>query len=307
MDRTLTALWLRIAVIALISIAFAPSKATAADSACSRPDFHQFDFWLGDWDAYDVANPNQVIARNRVDRILGGCVVREDYQQSDGMNGQSFNIYDESRNIWRQNWVTNRGTSLTLEGKMDSGAMVLQATDIENGKEVLVRGTWKLVEGGVRETAVKSSDGGKTWTPWFDIIFRPHQPSATAMTEDQETVAALDTQYQAAVKANDAATMDRILADDFVLVTGRGRIYTKANLLDDARQKRETYVHQEDTDQTVRVYGDTAIVTAKLWEKGTADGKSFDYLVWFSDTYVRTPSGWKYVFGQSSLPLPNSP
>jgi hypothetical protein len=24
----------------------------------------------------------------------------------------------------------------------------------------------------------------------------------------------------------------------------------------------------------------------------------------FSDTYVRTPSGWRYVFGQASLPLP---
>jgi hypothetical protein len=30
-------------------------------------------------------------------------------------------------------------------------------------------------------------------------------------------VAALDTQYQAAVKRNDAETMGRILADDFVL------------------------------------------------------------------------------------------
>jgi hypothetical protein len=23
------------------------------------------------------------------------------------------------------------------------------------------------------------------------------------------------------------------------------------------------------------------------------------------DTYVRTPSGWRHVFGQASLPLPN--
>jgi ketosteroid isomerase-like protein len=89
-------------------------------------------------------------------------------------------------------------------------------------------------------------------------------------------------------------------------VTGRGKAYTKADLLNDARNKRELYEHQEDTEQTVRVFGNTAIVTAKLWEKGTADGKPFDYTVWFSDTYVRTPSGWRYVFGQSSLPLPQA-
>src|SRR5204863_127741 len=41
--------------------------------------------------------------------------------------------------------------------------------------------------------------------------------------EDVKTVAALDTKYQAAVKSNDAATMDQILADDFILVTGRGK------------------------------------------------------------------------------------
>jgi len=40
--------------------------------------------------------------------------------------------------------------------------------------------------------------------------------------EETKTVAALDTKYQAAVKANDAATMDQILADDFVLVIGGG-------------------------------------------------------------------------------------
>jgi hypothetical protein len=40
------------------------------------------------------------------------------------------------------------------------------------------------------------------------------------------------------VQQNDATTMDRILADDFVLVTGRGNVYTKANLLDGARAKK---------------------------------------------------------------------
>ena len=125
--------------------------------------------------------------------------------------------------------------------------------------------------------------------------------------DDQKTVAELDTQYQAAVKKNDAATMDRLLADDFVLVTGSGKAYTKADLLNDARSGHVVYEHQEDTARTVRVWGNTAVVTAKLWEKGTDNGKPFDYTVWFSDTYVRTPTGWRYVFGQSSLPLPQAP
>lgn len=35
------------------------------------------------------------------------------------------------------------------------------------------RGVWKPEKGGVRESAVTSADGGKTWEPWFDLMFRP--------------------------------------------------------------------------------------------------------------------------------------
>jgi len=126
--------------------------------------------------------------------------------------------------------------------------------------------------------------------------------------EDAKAVAALDTKYQAAVKSNDAATMDQILADDFVLVTGRGKVFNKADLLESARNKEVTYERQDEESgtQKVRVWGDTAVVTALLWIKGVAQPKRIDYKLWFSDTYVRTPAGWRYVFGQASLPLPQS-
>ncbi|HSQ29773.1 MAG TPA: nuclear transport factor 2 family protein [Gemmatimonadaceae bacterium] len=117
-------------------------------------------------------------------------------------------------------------------------------------------------------------------------------------------VAALDKQYQAAVKANDTATMNRILAEDFVLVNGRGQAFTKADLLKSAASRDFSYEQQDDTNQTVRVWGNTAVVTALLWLKGTNKGTPFDYKLWFSDTYVRTPAGWRYVFGQASLRLP---
>jgi ketosteroid isomerase-like protein len=130
-------------------------------------------------------------------------------------------------------------------------------------------------------------------------------PARGSSGDDAKIVAALDTQYQAAVKNNDAATMDRILADDFVLVIGSGKTYNKADLLNSARNRSVVYEHQEELEQSVRVWGDTAVVTAKLWIKGLNEGKPIDYRLWFSDTYVRTPSGWRYVHGQASLPLPN--
>jgi len=122
---------------------------------------------------------------------------------------------------------------------------------------------------------------------------------------DRDMVAKLDTEYQAAVKANDVATMDRILADDFVLVTGRGATFTKPDLLAEARGGGYVYERQDELEQVVRVWGDTAVVTALLWCKGAHDGVPFDYKLWFSDTYVRLPGGWRYVLGQASLRLPD--
>jgi ketosteroid isomerase-like protein len=122
-------------------------------------------------------------------------------------------------------------------------------------------------------------------------------------TADQNTVAALDTEYQLAVKNNDADTMARILSDDFVLILGTGQTYTKTDLLNKARTKEVLYEQNEDSDKTVRVWGDNAVVTSKLRLKGVDKGKPFEWHVWFSDTYVRTPSGWRYVNGFASLPV----
>ncbi|MGA8619118.1 MAG: nuclear transport factor 2 family protein [Candidatus Sulfotelmatobacter sp.] len=96
----------------------------------------------------------------------------------------------------------------------------------------------------------------------------------------------------------------QVLATGAVPAAESTKTYTKADLLTEARSGNVVYEHQEDTAQTVRIWGDTAVVTAELWEKGTDKGKPFDYTVWFSDTYVRTPTGWRYVLAQSSLQCP---
>jgi len=152
-----------------------PDANTATSAPCSAPQYRQFDFWIGDWDSFDIGS-SKSDARVRVERILDGCVIHEDYQSVDGHKGESFSIYDITRKAWHQSWVTNRGRLLIIEGNLQDGAMVLGGMDrTEAGEERQVRGTWRPVEGGVREIAVTSLDGGKTWQPWFDLMFRPHK------------------------------------------------------------------------------------------------------------------------------------
>jgi len=163
--------------VATVSIPHAQSATEAAKpAACAAPEHRQFDFWLGDWDAFDFDNPATQVARTRVDLILDGCVLLENYEDADGHKGQSFSVYDASRKVWHQSWVTNRGEVLVIEGKFEAGEMVLSGIDHAKAGQPMVRGEWKPMTGGVRETAVTSTDGGKTWQPWFDLVFRPHKP-----------------------------------------------------------------------------------------------------------------------------------
>jgi hypothetical protein len=159
-----------------------PPPATApvhGSAPCTDRAYRQFDFWIGDWDVFDIERPTIIVARARVELILKGCVLHEVYESRDGHKGESFSIYDATRSTWHQSWVNDHGYLLTIEGGLQSGAMILQGVDyLADGKPRQVRGEWRAEEHGVREVAARSTDGGGTWVPWFDILFLPHRATA---------------------------------------------------------------------------------------------------------------------------------
>jgi hypothetical protein len=168
--------------IVLVVQGLTGSSIVADDSVkpgfCAAPEFHQFDFWIGDWEVFEVGGTTPV-ARVLVDRVVDGCALREQYSGSDGHKGQSISIYDVSRKVWHQTWVTNRGELLTIEGRFKNGEVVMSGTWLRDDVPTLVRGTWKPVNGDVSEKAVTSTDGGKTWKTWFDLVFRPARSGST--------------------------------------------------------------------------------------------------------------------------------
>jgi hypothetical protein len=116
---------------------------------------------------------------------------------------------------------------------MKDDAIVLSAADRVAGQEREVRGTWKPEsKEGVRETAVVSMDGGKTRTPWFDILFRPHQALLSqgdspnpmyshmeaGMAADETTLRQLNDQYVEAFMKADTEWCRAHLKDDFVCI-----------------------------------------------------------------------------------------
>lgn len=166
-----------LAVIALIS--GMPAVASTADETspstrCSPVEYRQFDFWIGDWDTFEMEEPNgPSIARAEIRPIVDGCALHERYEQSDGLVGDSILSFDPVRRQWQQTWITNRGSNMVLWGELRDGALVLEGeVHLHDGATVRQRITWRTEGDAVRETAVLSRDGGGSWQPAFDVLFR---------------------------------------------------------------------------------------------------------------------------------------
>lgn len=131
----------------------------------------QFDFWVGDW---EVTTPDGKIAgTNRIEKILGGRVLQENWTGAGGYVGKSFNIFDATVGKWRQFWVDASGLSLQLAGGLVEGRMVLEGERLQGGKPVRDRITWTPnADGTVRQFWESSADGGATWTVAFDGLYR---------------------------------------------------------------------------------------------------------------------------------------
>ncbi|MEO8385140.1 MAG: hypothetical protein ABI583_07860 [Betaproteobacteria bacterium] len=148
--------------------------AAAQAAQCPDPAFHQFDFWIGDWDTFDPDSPAPtVIGRARIDPIAAGCAIHELYEQRDGLIGDSILSYDAVRKVWQQTWVDNHGSLMVNSGAFKDGAVTMEGeTHQRSGKMYRQRITWRAEGDGVRELSTRSMDGGKTWEPFFDVLFK---------------------------------------------------------------------------------------------------------------------------------------
>ena len=158
------ALWIACAVAGA-------SAQTQPASPCSKPEYRQFDFWLGDW---TVKNPaGQIVGHNLVTSEQDGCLLVEHWKSARGKStGSSFNYFDIRDHMWHQLYIDNSGNAgdfPALAGRLVDGKMVLYTDKNQNP---VSRWTWSVVPGrGVRQMAEESKDGGKTWHVTWDSIY----------------------------------------------------------------------------------------------------------------------------------------
>ncbi len=157
--------------------AIAAGARAAAPDACSAPQIHQFDFWIGDWDAAWTAEDGKPArGTNRVERILDGCVVAETFEAADGertFRGRSHSVWDPRAQLWRQTWVDNNGSYLDFTGGMSGERMILRRdATLADGSRAQQRMVFRAIERDRFDWDWEvSRDGGATWQLRWQIRY----------------------------------------------------------------------------------------------------------------------------------------
>jgi tetratricopeptide (TPR) repeat protein len=137
---------------------------------CQAPEFHQFDFWIGDW---TVQNPaGQKVGDNLVTREQDGCLLVEHWKSQRVETGTSFNYYDINDRKWHQLYISNSGNAGAfppMAGNLIDNKMVLLS---DEKAAPVFRWTWYVISPGkVRQMAEQSNDGLKTWQVVWDSVY----------------------------------------------------------------------------------------------------------------------------------------
>jgi len=131
---------------------------------------------------------------------------------------------------------------------------------------------------------------------------RPKSNASTAADEEAvREIVDLEKQSKDAALHRDADFAERVLAEDYVAITPLGQVVGKADTIAARKTAQLRYETIDVSDMVVRMYGSTAIVTARASVKGTELGEEFSGPYRFTRVWVRRNGKWLTVSYQATV------
>src|SRR5260221_319082 len=146
---------------------------------CSDTVYRQFDFWIGDWEAFGING--QKTGDSKIELILDSCIILENWTSASVIKGikyagKSYNSYNAATKKWQQYWVDNvGGVTEYFDGYYENNKMVLQTVNVKqpDGSFKIQKITFfNLGPDKVRQFGESSMDEGKIWKTDFDLEYR---------------------------------------------------------------------------------------------------------------------------------------
>lgn len=155
------------------------SSVLYSQKPCGQPEYRQFDFWLGEWEAFGLNG--QKAGDSKISLILDSCIILEEWtsasvNQGIRYAGKSFNTYNAATKQWQQTWVDNVGGSNEyLLGKFDNNKIIYRSSPFLFSKDTMAirKMTFtNLSPVKLRQHGEISKDNGVNWTTEYDLEYR---------------------------------------------------------------------------------------------------------------------------------------
>jgi hypothetical protein len=140
--------------------------------------------------------------------------------------------------------------------------------------------------------------------PAFSAQHVAVHPRPSIDAADQVTIREIVDMERQAREASihrDAEFSRRTLAEDYVAITPLGQVTTKQDTVSFRKSGQLRYDAIDVSDMVVRIYGDTAVVTARADVKGHQLGEDFSGPYRYTRVWVRRTGHWQAVSYQATV------
>jgi ketosteroid isomerase-like protein len=130
------------------------------------------------------------------------------------------------------------------------------------------------------------------------------RPQGNANPREEDTIREivdLERQAKDAAIHRDAAFSERTLAEDYVGISPLGQVISKTDTISARKTAQLRYDSIDVTEMVVRLYGNTAVVTARADVKGKELGEEFSGPYRFTRVWVRRNGHWLTVSYQATV------
>ena len=114
------------------------------------------------------------------------------------------------------------------------------------------------------------------------------------MTAEEELLK-LEKEFTDAIVRNDLESIGRLVTDDWIIIDPNGEIVDRARFFEVIKSGALTHELMDSEDFRVRVYGDSAVVSAVTRSKGEFMGQEFSTQERATDVFVKRDGRWQCV------------
>ena len=119
--------------------------------------------------------------------------------------------------------------------------------------------------------------------------------SNSAISSDEDEIRRVEIEWGEAFERRDFATLDRIMADEYILTDPLGNVRGKAESLAALETNDVLFASTKSDNVKVRINGDTAVVTGRSTFRGRYKGWSMAGQYQYTDVLVKRSGSWQAV------------